>query len=184
MPQLWFPPTSAGSAWRPSLLAGDCAVLTGRPDEPLVPDAAFSPAAHPAGLVRVRSGSATGWALLVGSSSGVLVNGEPVRLGMRLLRDRDEVLVPGVGRTYFSTERLAVVEPFPGLDGRTPICPRCRQELERGRPAVQCPSAECGAWHHEDAERELLCWSYDSHCALCPQPTALDAGYGFNPEEL
>ena len=124
--------------------------------------------------------------LLSDSSSGVQVNATPIQLGIRVLSHRDEIFLTGgasdfPSRFYFSTERLAHVEPFPGTDGSA-ICGRCKQPIERGDLAVRCPSANCGIWHHQT--EHLGCWTYSDHCALCPTPTALDSGFRWTPEDL
>jgi hypothetical protein len=118
--------------------------------------------------------------LLLSLGNGLHVNGSPLPCGMRVLRDRDNLHVEGAGHLFFSTERLARVEPYSGPEGLK--CGRCRRPMEPGRPAVLCPN--CTLWHHEDPERRRRCWTYTAHCARCPQPTDLDAGYRWTPEEL
>ena len=125
-----------------------------------------------------RDGKPT-WVLL-SLGGGLRVNGCPLPAGMRVLRDRDSLHVEGVGHLFFSTESLASIEPYSGPEGLR--CARCRQLMVRERPAVQCPA--CGIWHHQDAEKQLLCWTYAPRCARCDQPTDLDAGYRWTPEEL
>ncbi|MGQ0734257.1 MAG: hypothetical protein ACT4QD_11440 [Acidobacteriota bacterium] len=118
------------------------------------------------------------WTLLA-SPHRVTVNGIPVPNGVRVLSDRDELHVAGLEKAYFSTERLTRVEPCPASS--TPLlCPRCRQEIAAAAPAVCCPG--CGVWHHQ--EETLECWTYAERCALCPQPTSLNAGYQWTPEDL
>lgn len=136
--------------------------------------------AQPAGvrLVSAKPGSTRGSWWLLAPPGRVLVNGQPVWLGLRALRDRDEVLVPGSGSVFFSTESLARVEEFPGAP-KPVFCPRCRDKIEAG-PAVKCPA--CGVWHHQLTDRP--CWTYSETCALCPQPSALNAGYQWTPERL
>jgi hypothetical protein len=122
---------------------------------------------------------AAGWALLAAPGSPVRVNGRSLTLGIHALRDRDEVAL-GAHRVFFSTEELARVVPFPGL-AQPAFCPRCKQKIEPGVPAVSCPG--CRAWHHQT--EKFPCWSYAPTCALCQaQSTALDAGYTWTPEEL
>ena len=137
-------------------------------------------------LVRRGAGPADQWVLLAGAASRIGINGSPLVLGARVLRDRDEILTRGpsgtLRRYYYSAERMARVEPFPGA-GQPVCCPRCKQLIEVGVPAVQCP--QCGAWHHESTEASLPCWSYHSRCAaLCDQPTAIGAGFRWTPEGL
>ncbi|HVS04230.1 MAG TPA: hypothetical protein VMT16_15810 [Thermoanaerobaculia bacterium] len=124
---------------------------------------------------------AGGWALVAGARRRVRVDGLAVGLGLRWLADRELVVVEGLPALVFATEAPARVEPFPGL-GRAVDCPRCRQPLRNGAPAVRCPAPGCGLWHHQD--EELSCWSYAGTCAGCPQPTALDGAPRWTPEEL
>ncbi len=56
-----------------------------------------------------------------------------------VLRDRDEILIPGLTRCYFSTEEPARVEPFPAGEGPV-FCARCRQPIQPATPAVRCPA--------------------------------------------
>src|SRR5262249_13722566 len=95
-------------------------------------------------ILHQRALEGESWVLL--SSSGIRVNGLPLTLGVRVLADRDEVLLGGTGRVFFSTERLARVEPFPGSE-RPVFCPRCRQPIDGGCAAVKCP--QCGVTHHQ-----------------------------------
>ena len=121
----------------------------------------------------------SGWALLAWPEAGVRVNGKAVSIGIRLLRDRDEIRPAGRPPVYFSTERLAGVEQLP--DGSEELfCARCRQRIEEGGEAVRCPA--CGIWLHES--EELPCWTYASTCALCDQTTDLEAGFRWTPEDL
>ena len=115
-------------------------------------------------------------------SDAVRVNGVPLDLGIHVLRDRDELRV-GSTRAFFSAESLAAIEPFPGSVGPT-LCPRCKLEVEAGKAAVRCP--KCRVWHHQCPEEpdELGCWLYSEKCAAdCGQPTALDAGFRWTPED-
>ena len=140
-------------------------------------------AALPGSAVRgamVRStGSRQDWHLLADEASGVAVNGYGLSGGMRTLQDRDEIRVPGTGSLFFSTERLAAIESLPET-ARDVCCPRCRQTVSPGTPAVRCPG--CGVWHH--ASTELACWTYAPGCAMCGQLTAMDAGYQWTPEAI
>ncbi len=125
-------------------------------------------------------GSIQRWALLAGRQASVRVNGLPLALGILALNDRDEI-VAGVHRMFFSTEELARVMPFPGL-AQPAFCPRCKQRIEIGDPAVCCPT--CHAWSHQT--EKFPCWTYnEAPCAMCQrQATTLDAGYNFNPATL
>jgi hypothetical protein len=128
-------------------------------------------------LLRLRE--AREWILLSSSQDRVRVNGLKVASGIRVLSDRDEIRVEGVDTFFFSTERLAVIEPFPGAE-RAVFCPRCKQGFQEGALAVQCP--QCKVWHHQS--EELPCWTYSPTCALDDQPTDLDADYRWTPREL
>jgi len=132
----------------------------------MLPDSPF--------LVQLR-GVGHSWLLLAARAARVRVNGELLGLGCRVLRDRDEVVF-GKSRSYFSTEKLACVEAFPGAAEKV-FCVRCKQPIESGSPAVQCPG--CQRWYHESID--LPCWTYGEVCGLCPHPTALDAGFRWEP---
>lgn len=137
-------------------------------------------------VVRCDNGSQEHWLLLSQKRACVQVNSWPLVLGVRLLRDRDEILARANRSTtafqcFFSTERLAQVVAYPGGNGAV-RCPRCKQPLEQSQMAVKCPNASCSAWHHQ--EQQLPCWTYSDHCALCDQRTELDAGFRWTPEEL
>ncbi|HLG05507.1 MAG TPA: hypothetical protein VI383_05090 [Gemmatimonadales bacterium] len=130
-------------------------------------------------LVKSAPSGRPEWHLLARDDSGITVNGLPLFSGVRTLLDRDEIGVPGLGPLFFSTERLARVEPLPAA-GPEIHCPRCRQPVAPGTPAVRCPS--CEVWHH--SSEELPCWTYAETCALCRQSTAFDTGYQWTPEDL
>jgi LSD1 subclass zinc finger protein len=119
------------------------------------------------------------WVLLARKGARLRVNGQALTLGLRVLRDRDEIWLEG-HRCFFSDEQLALVAPYPESLRRAD-CPRCRQPLEPGQPAVRCPS--CQAWHH--ASESLPCWSYAPTCAVCRrQQTGDPTRYNFNPDTL
>ncbi len=119
------------------------------------------------------------WVLVAPIGSLVHVNGWPLRTGLRVLLDRDEIEVVGVGTFFFSTESLARVESLPAR-GRVVHCARCKLVIEQGSPAVRCPA--CQVWHHQCAEYQ--CWTYSESCALCSQRTQLDATYRWTPAEV
>jgi Zn finger protein HypA/HybF involved in hydrogenase expression len=178
MPHFWIIDDSNGWAVQP--LAGESclAVAAGH-------GLRLTPPSGMLGLADVRvqppdpAGGAPLWTLLGGQEAALRVNGQPLALGIRALRDRDEISVAGQ-RCFFSTEELALVVPFPGM-AQTVFCPRCKQKMEVGDPAVSCP--HCRAWHHQS--EKFPCWTYEPTCALCHvQSTALDAGYAWTPEML
>ncbi|MBI2297366.1 MAG: hypothetical protein HYU66_00190, partial [Armatimonadetes bacterium] len=131
-------------------------------------------------LHRLQSGE---WALVAGHGARVWLNGVPVSLGLQVLEDRDEVRLetggPAAWFAYFSTEQPATVRPYQPT-GRAARCPRCKQAIGDGHPAVQCP--KCGVWHHQTEARP--CWNYAPKCATCDQATPLDGGFRWTPEEL
>jgi hypothetical protein len=126
-------------------------------------------------LVRVPMDNGEAWAL-VAAAGAVRVNGAPLALGLRVLRDKDEICSEG-GRVFFSEERLAAVEPFAGA---APVaCARCRQPVEPGSPSVRC--AGCGVVCHESPE--LPCMTYTPTCPLCSRSSTLGA-FTWTPEDL
>jgi len=137
-------------------------------------------------LLRTSGANGVDWVLVSGANARVRVNGIQLSLGICVLNDRDEIRMEDSGKMFFSTERLARVEPFPGRAEQSSgneekvCCPRCQQALEPQASAVRCP--QCNIWHHQTVD--LPCWTYSSTCALCPQPTQLDASYRWMPEEL
>jgi len=196
MAHLWVETGKDG--WAVAPLAGDAFVLVPQADRPIrirrptVPPSSESDAADGrprqavandgAALVRSACGDKEHWVLLSAPiSQAVAVNGMPVVLGMRVLHDRDEIRVPRAPRMFFSTEQIARVEPYVA-GGRRGKCPRCDSEIVEGSPSVRCP--QCGVAHHQDPASEMGCWTYARTCASCPQPTGLDLGYTWTPEEL
>ncbi|HEY7545043.1 MAG TPA: hypothetical protein VID27_09185 [Blastocatellia bacterium] len=130
-------------------------------------------------LLKVENPDGDLWVVVAAADQTVHVNEFPLALGIRVLADRDRVWVSNVGTFYFSTETLARVEAFPGAEQKI-FCPRCKLEIEEGCQSVKCP--QCSRWHHQS--NEMGCWTYTKHCALCPQPTDLNTGYRWMPEEF
>ncbi|MFQ5653988.1 MAG: hypothetical protein ACE5GW_04575, partial [Planctomycetota bacterium] len=104
----------------------------------------------------------------------------------RRLQDRDQIRLRGArAPLVVSGEGPARVEPFPG--GESDVeCPRCKLPIDPGTPAVRCP--HCGVWHHQDlrhddAEKDLPCWTYKPLCATCDRETAPEAGFSWTPLE-
>ena len=129
-------------------------------------------------LLRPGEPDQGGWALIATAESEVFVNGLPLIVGLRLLDDTDQIRV-GDCNYFYSTETLACIEPMPAASQRL-FCVRCKQGIEEGSPAVKCP--QCGLWCHQSDQ--LPCWSYSETCAMCSQPTRLDADYRWTPEDL
>lgn len=126
----------------------------------------------------LSGGSSPAWFVCAHPAARILVNGEPLDLGIALLRHRDELRLPGAAPLYFSAERFAKVEPCTRTD--SPRCPRCAQPIACGEPAVCCPA--CDVLHHQLPDRP--CWSHLPRCGLCERATDLDAGLSWTPEEL
>jgi len=117
------------------------------------------------------------WVALASPGTPLRVNGQPLLTGVRVLADRDELQIMGRGRAFFSNERLARITPYSGPD-EVVTCARCQQPIERGMVTVCCPA--CQRWHHQEPTRN--CWTYAATCAVCGQPTPLDAGYRWTPQ--
>ncbi len=157
MAVLWVRLEGGEVPWGAAKLgAGERVVLTGQQEQPCRLMLEGEGLGAGAGLL---SSDGQEWVLVCRGGREVRVNGMPVVLGMRVLQDRDEVVVRGQ-QYYFSRERLPVVEVFPGV-GRAVFCPRCKQEIRAGVLAVRCPA--CGLWHHETSE--LNCWPYAPRCS-------------------
>jgi hypothetical protein len=145
-----------------------------------------SPCGCGALLARLGDPRDAAWLLLASPDCAVRVNGEPVTLGARLLRHQDEMVLRrgpagATWRGYFSAERSARVQPFPGDEPA--VCPRCKHPILPGKPAVKCPY--CGVFHHNEPEGQRNCWTYSAHCATgCGQTTELDGQLHWTPEEL
>jgi hypothetical protein len=134
--------------------------------------------------VILRSDDAAGgaWLLVAAGTAGVAINGDRVAVGVAVLADRDEILLADGTRLFFSAASAAVIERFatPPADLR---CPRCRRAFAPATPVVRCPAPGCGVVHHQTDD--LPCFTYADRCAVCPQPTQIDAAAGgWTPEEL
>ena len=180
MAHLWFSNVTGQWNARP-LVEGAGALVPVGEELDFVPAAGVS--SHPASPVRLvhlgPAGGRSSWVLLAGSEASVRINGDRLLLGLRALRDQDEISMSNQ-RWFFSTEPLACVRPFSG-SAEPAFCPRCKERLEVGDPAVACP--HCHAWHHQS--EKLPCWTYHSTCALCQhQLTALDAGFAWTPQSF
>lgn len=125
------------------------------------------------------------WLLLTPPSRRLIVNGRIIPGGIRVLRDRDEVVCAGA-RFYFSSEELAIVAPLPAdaavAPGHEVRCARCKQPIRAGTPAVKCPF--CNAWHHQDEAGQRPCWTYSATCAGCAQATEFKGAYQWSPAGL
>jgi hypothetical protein len=126
-----------------------------------------------------KNGSGESWVVKCSRRARVTVNSRPIYMGVKVLSDRDEILLGDALRIFFSTERQARVEPFPGA-AEPVFCPRCKREILKGALAVRCPG--CDSWSHQTDE--FKCWTYTPTCPVCDYPSALDAGFRWTPEEL
>jgi uncharacterized C2H2 Zn-finger protein len=170
----------AKSEWRAETLAADLIDLGSGAPVACAQDACKK-SPSPALLVRDRDTAADAWALL--ADDHVYLNGTRLFAGLAVLRDRDELQVRTAEgkrvRLFFSTERVAAIEPFAGSE-QAMRCPRCRNPIEQGEPVVRCPS--CNVIHHQAETRP--CWTYARTCALCDATTTLDGSYRWTPEAL
>ncbi len=130
-------------------------------------------------ITRAQGDGRVQWVLVALSHARrhVRVNGEPLRLDVRVLIDRDEVAVGGA-TCFFSTDTLPVVTPFDGVE--PVMCPRCKTAIHPQEHSVQCPGCRTH-YHQHDA---LPCWLYAPACALCGRATPLDQPYPWTPAEL
>ena len=154
MAHLWMEDSSTGTGepeWIVRPLDGESAVPLSVAHNGHANDAP----PHAALLLCSRMADAESWLLMNVVPVGVALNGKPLRAGIRMLADRDEIRVAGFGRVFFATERLARVETFAGADKRID-CPRCKQEIVAGSLAVRCPAPGCGRWFHQSEELPLL----------------------------
>jgi hypothetical protein len=175
-----------GSEWLVASLEDDAHVLCGDAEISLRPRRlADSVGSNGDGATRpviLRIAASSGdecWSVIHTPGSSLRINGTALLTGIRVLAHKDELRLRGTaGRVFFSLERLARVVPFDGVENSH--CPRCQTVIERQTPAVRCP--QCGVWHHQSGE--FPCWTYSPTCALCDQPTGLEGGFRWIPEEV
>lgn len=165
-------------AWVPIPLDADLFDLATAAPMAMAASAVTSLLTSSAMLRRAGEGTSAVWALLAHPDAAVLVNGTAARLGVVVLSDRDEIRLPDAAPLYFSLEQLAEIVPFPA--GGRGFCPRCKDPLDPGAPAVACPG--CGLWHHQSEKR--TCWTSGERCNACAHLTTLDTGFQWTPEEL
>jgi hypothetical protein len=164
MPWLWEEEADGGWASRP---------LEGRATVELAAD-------RVATLVAVQGGPRPRWALLDGPDTGTRVNALPV-VGLRLLADRDEIVVPEGRRFFVSLETPSRVQPWDGPEDA--VCPLCRRPMLPGRPVARC--AKCGCFLHQDpdAPEPRPCFVYGP-CPVCAHINELGAGPLWHPSEI
>jgi hypothetical protein len=124
-------------------------------------------------------GVSEAWLVLAPAPSAVRVNGAALSQGLHLLQDKDELQLAGTPPLYFSTERVAAVEAFPGAE-RAMLCPRCKMEMQAGQAAVRCPV--CRTWYHQ-VEPDLNCYTYALRCQVCAKETKLGGSLEWVPED-
>ena len=129
-------------------------------------------------LIKSQLDERQNWVLMADSQHAVRVNGGLLSGGLRVRTHKDEIQLSDRS-LFFSSERLVEIAPFPGSDHPV-YCPRCQQVLEKGQASVRCPG--CGLYYHQTSETP--CWTYSESCAHCPQPTDLEAGFRWIPEEF
>jgi len=174
---LWL--QSEIQAWNASELAGADLRLKQVLTEALGEDSVVSQVSAKVHLVRTGQENQCEWVILAAPEGNISINGFPLLLGMKVLRDRDEIRWSPNGFAYFSTEELAAVVNLP-QGGRKIMCPRCKQEIIPETAAVRCP--RCGVWHHQSDQ--LPCYTYSECCATCSRQTSLAAGYDWVPEAM
>ncbi len=130
-------------------------------------------------LLKTVTDNQDSWMIIAGHGSGISINGIPLFHGIRTLRDRDEIRWSPDGFVFFSSEELAAVVDFPQSD-RKIICPRCKQEIGPGTPAVLCPG--CKIYYHQS--EQLPCYTYAENCGTCTRKTSLGSGYEWTPEQM
>ena len=169
-------------------LDGQALALTGHADRPVELVNGSRPAEAGAFVLGRRDADGgEHWTLFARPGGRVYLNGQGLPAGMKALHHKDEIRVGEgeSGRMYFSAERPARVEPFPGM-GRPVRCARCYDPVEVGQPAVQCP--KCRLWYHqspsEDPAEDRPCWTYDPACSHCSWPTDLAEAQMWTPEDI
>lgn len=172
MSRLWF-----------KAVSGDWQILGPADLRSALPADAF--AAGAIDIVSFGHGSERGVALVAAAAANVLAGGQPVVGGLRVLEDKDEILV-GCQRLYFSTESQPELTRFALAAGvRRPKCAVCRFPLEDAQLSVTCP--QCGRVYHQiPAEGEQSakpCWTYRPQC-LCGHSTSLSGEPSWRPEML
>ncbi len=144
-------------------------------------DAVPLPSSEAAAALLLRSRSSNGdlWLLLALAPGSVALNGVPLRSGIRVLADQDEIYLGADGQVFFSTERLATVQPCTSTNPDL-RCARCRRPIPPQSDAVACPN--CTVWYHQTEPRP--CWTYASACAMCGHASELNGAYRWTPEGL
>ena len=181
-----FHPTPGGD-WQASLLEGKSFSLKSNADslqlerltEVVVE---HTPSKHSAVLIETGDADVPAGSWVALTSGDVSLNGMPVRAGIAVLSDCDELRV-GRHRAYVSFEQRATIEVYEADD--EPSCSRCHGAIERGQHFVRCPPQKCGCVSHQEEETAALpCWLVRDTCQVCGASTSLDAEFSFAPELL
>ncbi len=116
--------------------------------------------------------------VLIGSGRGVLVNGEPLEHGLRVLTHRDEIRAGDGTMLVFADDAPAARVTFE--EGRGNVrCARCTGDVAVGEAVVRCPA--CRSWFHETAD--YPCWTSVPFCQVCGRRTDEDGDAVWRPEE-
>lgn len=177
MAHLWL--QKKAPEWMPHPLAGSEFALKSFLAEILEDAPAASRAPSDVRFVKTATDNQENWVVVAGHESDIAINGFPLLLGICVLRDRDEIRWSPEDFAFFSSEELASVTDLPQGSQKI-FCPRCKQEIMVGTPAVRCP--RCGIWHHQS--EDLPCYTYAETCATCTHKASLDSGYEWIPEEI
>lgn len=177
MPYLWSEASGGDLGWLAHSLTGTLNLKEGEPGRELVRDMGEDADVW---LLPAHEGApgTRRWILLWQAGADVRVNGGRQDLGVRVLADRDELIVGGVRRYFFSSESLPVATRLP-RNARGVRCQLCCRLIEAGERVVRCPS--CGAWHH--LRDDLACWTYAESCSHCHHSTEMKQ-LSWSPEGL
>jgi hypothetical protein len=117
------------------------------------------------------------FALIAPDGSRLRINGQPLRAGIHVLRDRDEINDAGAWIAYFAALSPPKRVVFSEAEQGRLECPVCARPI--AGPAVRCP--RCSRWFCDS--EDYPCWSSGPCCPSGDgQPTALDAGPDWVPE--
>jgi hypothetical protein len=117
-------------------------------------------------------------ALLAAPECRILINGQRIWGGLRILQHRDEIQVDGQ-RIYYSAQRLPRVSRYQAGPGAPVKCGVCRMPLRDGDAIVSCPG--CSRSYHQSDGKP--CWTYREQCVFCGHPTSLTGEAAWRPEQ-
>jgi len=95
-----------------------------------------------------------------------------VLAGIRVLKDRDEIVIHQQARFYFSAQSFARVETFKPKGSERISCSICGNLVREGEQIVCCPRCQV-IYHQKD---DCPCWTSSQACATygCGFATALN----------